>query len=78
MNRENAGYTITDSVRVGRYEIVIGEMLSAPGCYVCWYCRGGNDYFWGKYCSTRAAALRFLCERVDYELRASEQRGDNV
>lgn len=60
MHRENAGYTITDSVRVGDYEIVIGERQGAPAPYVCWYCKDGDNYFWGDYCTTRSAALKSL------------------
>jgi len=72
MSRENAGYTITDSVRVGDYEIVIGERKGAPAPYVCWYCKDDTNYFWGDYCSTRSAALRSLCNRIDKDLRVAE------
>ena len=49
MHRENAGYTITDSVKVGNCEVVIGECKSASAQYVCWYCKDGNNYFLGEY-----------------------------
>ena len=73
MSRVNAGYTITDSVTVGNSEIVIGEHPTAPAKYVCWYCKNGSDYFWGRYTNDRNEALRKLCERVEYEISLSEK-----
>lgn len=73
MNRENAGYAITDVVKVGDYEIVIGEHPTAPAKYVCWYCKNGTDYFWGRYTNDRNEALKNLCERVSYELSNLEK-----
>jgi len=73
MARENAGYTITDSVHVGDYEIVIGERKGAPAPYVCWYCKDGSNYFWGNYCGTRSAALKSLCKRIDDEIKVAEE-----
>ena len=32
--RTNAGYTITDSVHIGKAEFVIGEMPNAPAPFV--------------------------------------------
>ena len=34
--RINAGYTITDSVHIGKAEFVIGEMPNAPAPFVTW------------------------------------------
>ena len=73
MSRENAGYAITDIVKVGDYEIVIGEHPTAPAKYVCWYCKNGTDYFWGRYTNDRNEALRNLCERVENEISRSEK-----
>ncbi|MFQ6963483.1 MAG: hypothetical protein ACLRR6_05055 [Oscillospiraceae bacterium] len=47
--RTNAGYTITDSVHIGKAEFVIGEMPNAPAPFVTWECKNGNNYFWGHY-----------------------------
>lgn len=47
--RTNAGYTITDSVNIGKAEFVIGEMPNAPAPFVTWECKNGNNYFWGHY-----------------------------
>ena len=58
--RTNAGYTITDSVHIGKAEFVIGEMPNAPAPFVTWECKNGNNYFWGHYFSTRQAAERDL------------------
>mgnify|MGYP000814091926 CR=1 FL=1 len=43
--RINAGYTITDSVHIGKAEFVIGEMPNAPAPFVTWECKNGNNYF---------------------------------
>lgn len=74
MSRENAGYSITDTLKVGDYELVIGERPSAPSPYVCWYCKDGDNYFWGDYCETKSAALQSLCERAIYEQKQVEAR----
>ena len=66
--RTNAGYTITDSVHIGKAEFVIGEMPNAPAPFVTWECKNGNNYFWGHYFSTRQAAERDLLERAGQEL----------
>ena len=68
-NREriNAGYTITDSIRIGTTEFVLGERDTAPARYVTWECKGGNDYFWGHYMSDRAEAERDLLRRASEE-----------
>ena len=74
MSRENAGYSVTDTLRVGDYELVIGEHPSAPAPFVCWYCKGGDNYFWGHYTASRADAVRCLCERANRELSLIEQK----
>lgn len=69
-NREriNAGYTITDSIRIGTTEFVLGERDGAPAQYVTWECKGGSNYYWGHYMTDRDEAERdLLC-------RASEER----
>lgn len=63
--RENAGYTIIQSVRLdASHELVIGRHPSAPAPYVCWYCRNGDDYDTGGYCRTYRQALLVLAERI--------------
>ena len=47
--RENQGYIITDSIRIGEAEFVVGELPIAPAPFVTWECRNGSDYFWGHY-----------------------------
>ena len=75
--RTNAGYTITDSVHIGKAEFVIGEMPNAPAPFVTWECKNGNNYFWGHYFSTSQAAERDLLERagqeLEYQSRGQEQ-----
>lgn len=66
--RKNAGYTITDSIRIGNAEFVIGYHPTAPAPYVTWECANGNHYFWGHYLSDRQAAERDLLERAGREL----------
>lgn len=76
MHRENAGYTITDSVKVGNCEIVIGECKSALAQYVCWYCKDEDNYFFGEYCGNKNAALRSLCKRVEKEISFLERQAE--
>lgn len=67
--RTNIGYEIIESCNIGSTEIVIGynpDESAVP--YVCWYCKGGNDYYWGKYCATLQAAREKLIERYQREV----------
>ena len=66
--RKNAGYTITDSIHIGKAEFVIGEHPKAPSPYVTWECSGGNNYFWGHYFPDRRSAEKNLLERAQAEL----------
>ena len=66
--RKNAGYTITDSIHIGKAEFVIGEYPKAPSPYVTWECSGGNNYFWGHYFPDRRSAEKNLLERAQAEL----------
>ena len=50
--RSNGGYEIIESCTIGSTELVIGHNPKAPNPYVCWYCKGGGNYFWGTYCDT--------------------------
>lgn len=71
--RENQGYIITDSVRIGDAEFVVGELLVAPEPFATWECKNGDDYFWGHYFSDRLAAKRDLLERAGRELQYQER-----
>ena len=73
MGRVNAGYTITDSLSIGKVEFVIGHSpkLSAP--YVTWACKNGTDYYWGHYMSNRRDAEKDLLERAQREMRLQEE-----
>ena len=71
--RENQGYIITDSIRIGDAEFVVGELAAAPNSYVTWECKNGEDYFWGHYFSDRLAAKRDLLERAGRELQYQER-----
>ena len=67
--RENAGYTITDSVHIGSAEFVIGEKKTQYGTmYVTWQCRDGDNYFWGHYLNSRQEAERDLIDRAHNQL----------
>ena len=61
--RINQGYEIIDSCTIGNKELVIGHHPKAPNPYVCWYCKGGDNYYWGYYCNTLEAAREKLAER---------------
>lgn len=43
--RSNQGYEIIESCTVGSTEFVIGHNPKAVNPYVCWYCKGGDNYF---------------------------------
>ena len=49
--RSNQNYEIIESCTIGSTELVIGHNPNAPNPYVCWYCKGGSNYFWGYYLS---------------------------
>jgi len=66
--RMNAGYIITDSIRVGEMEFVLGVHSTAAHQFVTWACKGGNDYFWGHYHSDLLSATKDLLERATQEL----------
>lgn len=66
--RKNAGYTITDSIHIGKAEFVIGAHPKAPSPYVTWECSGDNNYFWGHYFPDRRSAEKNLLERAQAEL----------
>jgi len=68
--RINEGYTITDSIHIGKAEFVIGENQTKYGTqYVTWECKDGNNYFWGHYINDRRAAEVDLLERAQRELK---------
>ena len=65
--RSNGGYEIIESCTIGSTELVIGYNPKAPNPYVCWYCKGGGNYFWGTYCDTIEATRENLSERYQRE-----------
>ena len=65
--RSNQGYAIIESCTIGNTELVIGHHPKAPNPYVCWYCKGGDNYYWGCYCNTLEAAREKLNERYQSE-----------
>lgn len=67
--RINQGYEITESCTIGSKELVIGHNPKAPNPYVCWYCKGGDNYYWGCYCNELSAARESLSERYNEERR---------
>lgn len=54
--RSNQNYEIIESCTIGSTELVIGHNPNAPNPYVCWYCKGGSNYFWGYYTNELVAA----------------------
>lgn len=63
--RCNRGYEIIESCTVGGTELVIGYNPKAVNPYVCWYCKDGDNYFWGYYCNEISEARKILNERYD-------------
>ena len=72
--RVNAGYTITESIRIGNVEFVLGESAVDPAKYVTWECKDGDNYYWGHYMTNKLAALRDLLDRAGQELTILESR----
>ena len=67
--RRNAGYRITDSIRIGETEYVIGTHEKDPNRFVTWACTDGNNYFWGHYLTSREDAERDLIKRAGEQRR---------
>lgn len=65
--RCNQGYEIIESCTIALKEIVIGHYPKAPNPYVCWYCKGGDNYYHGCYCNTLQAARKELIKRYQSE-----------
>ena len=63
------GYEIIESRTIGSSEIVIGHNPNAVNPYVCWYCKNGNDYYWGRYVNDLDSAKEFMRERCEYQAR---------
>jgi hypothetical protein len=80
--RSNQGYEIIESCTIGSKEIAIGYHRTAPNPYVCWYCKGGDNYYQGWYCNTLTAAREKLIERykseceMPYNEHNKEQKGE--
>ena len=72
--RMNAGYIITDSVRVGESEFVLGVNTKAPSQFVTWACADGKDYYWGHYFSNMYHAQKDLVERAQKEIEILDSR----
>ena len=66
--RQNAGYTIIDTIHIGDIEFVLGEHPKAAAPYVTWECSGNNNYFWGHYFMSRNNALNDMVMRAEKEL----------
>ena len=72
--RSNQGYEIIESCTIGSTELVIGHNPKAPNPYVCWYCKGGDNYFWGHYFSDLLEAKKDLLGRANEELEYQMER----
>ena len=66
--RINAGYVITDSIKIGDTEVVLGEHSKAAAPYVTWLCKNENNYFWGHYFTDKEAATKDFYDRVEAEV----------
>mgnify|MGYP000143397394 FL=1 len=67
--RSNQNYEIIESCTIGSTELVIGHNPNSPNPYVCWYCKGGSNYFWGYYTNELDDARQKLNERYQSECR---------
>lgn len=62
MKRENAGFTIIGSERIGINEEIVFGMNDSQ--YVTWHCRNGKDYSNGHYGSSFMDAIDDFKRRV--------------
>ena len=67
-DRTNAGYTITDSIRIGETEFVLGRRGGSCPMYVTWACKGRDNYYWGHYFGDLLEAQKDLLARAGEEL----------
>ena len=74
--RSNQNYEIIESCTIGSTELVIGHNPNSPNPYVCWYCKGGSNYFWGYYTNELDAARQKLNERYQSECRMPYNQPD--
>ena len=73
--RMNIDYIITDSIRVGETEFVLGEHRKDPNRFVTWECKNGTDYYWGHYLTSRKAAEKDLVNRANHAIQFRERLG---
>ena len=79
MNEEkriNQFYEIIESRTIGSAEFVVGHNPNAPDPYVCWMCKNGTDYNWGRYRKTleqARAELNIRCRDEERYLRDTHQ-----
>ncbi len=70
----NAGYEITERIKVGESEFVLGELKKDFQQFVTWKCSAGEkDYYWGHYFDDRLTALEDLCNRTLEEVQAIKE-----
>lgn len=72
MPRMNEEWTIEDAIRLNENEEVVlatrPNRFSPDGTeYVTWFCKNGDNYFWGHYTYSRKSAKLDLCKRAEYE-----------
>ena len=71
--RRNAGYCITNAIRVNNMEYVLGFNRDAPSQYATWQCRWKDNYLWGHYMNSEVEAVKDLCGRVIEEIQYLEE-----
>jgi len=76
--RIKQGYEIIENCIIGNTEIVIGHCPAAPNPYVCWYCKDGNNYYWGYYCNSYEKAREKLIERCQSECGMPYNRNKQI
>jgi len=74
-NRINEGYTISDSIRIGETEFVLGKSSGNFTMFVTWACKGRDYYYWGHYFSDLLEAKKDLLDRAGEELELQMERG---
>jgi hypothetical protein len=61
--RKNAGYVITNAIKIGESEVVLGIHEKNPNMCVTWECSNGDNYHWGHYFDNLLSAQKDFCKR---------------
>lgn len=72
------GYAIQERIPIGTHFFSIGYNPNAPQPYVIWQSNSEtpNEFYWGRYSSSKKTALRDLHSRIANEMESLLERID--